>query len=394
MMWKKKRVYADAAASTPVSRNAQKELFRLLGLYGNPGALHTEALLAAAELDLARESVAEVIGAHPDEIVFTSGGTESNNLAIDGFLHTLLVSGEEVHAITSAIEHPSVLQPLRALREEGLTITELPVNSAGLVSPKELAEAVTENTVFVSVQLVNSEVGTVQPVREIAKELRRIRKEREEGSFPLYLHVDASQAPLWKKVQVDKLGVDLLTLDGQKILGPKGVGILYVRREVQIEPQQRGGGQERGLRSGTENVALAGSFAVALRDAQAAEAQTSKRIAELRDFLLQEILKRIPTAAVNGAVGDERVANNLSISIPGLTGEMAVIALDAFGVAASTRSACDSSAQEPSHVLVALGLSTEQANGAIRLTLLPTATKEEMLRVADALKEVKNLYSA
>ena len=390
-----KRIYVDAAASTPLSPRARQELIRLLSVFGNPGSLHIEALLARGELDRAREKTASAIDAHPDEIVFTSGGTEGNVLAIEGVLRPLLREHGTVHAVVSSIEHPSVLEPLRALVAEGLLLTELPVNDAGLISVEAVQAALTDHTVFVSMQFINSEIGTIQPVKEITKALRHYKKERqkEKGeTVPLYFHCDASQAPLWKTIGVDKLGVDLLVLDGQKIEGPKGVGALYVRRGTTLEAVAKGGGQERGLRSGTENVPLIGSFAVALGDAQAGVEKRAARVAAVRNFLLQEILRFLPKAEVNGAVGDERVINNLNISIPKLDGEMAVIALDALGVAASTRSACDASEEEPSHVLVALGLPPERVKGAIRLTLLPAATKREATRVSEALAEVAERY--
>lgn len=393
MIWNKRRIYADAAAATPLSEAAKLELVRLLDMFGNPGALHKEAVLAKLELENARESVARSIGAHPDEIVFTSGGTEGNNLALCGTLHATHYSSPR-HVITSVIEHSSVLEPLCALTSAGMEMTQLPVNSAGIISVDDLSDAITDHTALVSIQFINSEIGTIQPIRDIAKEVRRVRAQRlaSKNFSPLYLHVDASQAPLWKTVQVDKLGVDLLTLDGQKIMGPKGVGVLYVRRGVKLVAQQLGGGQEGGLRSGTENVPLAGSFAAALKDAQANENEISKKIAAMRNILLQEILALLPKATVNGAVGDERVANNLNISIPGLDGEMAVIALDALGVAASTRSACDSSDEAPSHVLTALGLDSKIIKSAIRFTLLPTATKKDCVVIAKALLEVANRY--
>lgn len=399
MIWKK-RIYADAAAATPLSARAKRELIRLIGVYGNPSALHFEATAAKAELEKAREKVAAAIGAHADEIVFTSGGTEANNFALAGVLRPLLHQNKKTHAVTSAIEHSSVLEPLRALQKEGLQLTELPVNSSGVISIKELAEALAPETALVSVQYINSEIGTVQPIRDIAKAIRHFRKMSggltsgcsEVKPPDIYFHCDASQAPLWKKLNVEQLGVDLLTLDGQKMLGPKGVGVLFVRRGVRIQEQMHGGGQERGLRSGTENVPLAGAFAVALEDAQKDENKNAKRTARVRNSLLSEILKYVPDAALNGAVGDERVANNLNISIPRLDGQMAVIALNAQGVAASTRSACDTSIEAPSHVLVALGLARERAQTAIRLTLLPSATTSDAKHIARALAEVARKY--
>jgi cysteine desulfurase len=387
MLWKK-RIYADAAGATPMSKSSKRELVRLLDVYGNPSGLHSEAVEAKKELDAARTRVAASIGAHADEIVFTSGGTEGNNLALNGILQPLLGANSKVRAITSSIEHSSVLEPLRALQEEGLELIELPVNSAGLISLQALEEALTPETAFVSIQLINSEIGTVQPIREIAKAIRHARRE---VKLPVF-HTDASQAPLWKDLMVEKLGVDLMTLDGQKILGPKGIGALFVRRGLKLRAQQKGGDQERGFRSGTESVALAGAFSVALKEAQANHSTTAKNIALVRDILLQEILKQLPDVRINGAVGDERVANNLAISIPHLDGQMAVIALSALGVAAATRSACDTNVEEPSHVLQALGLSLAEMQTAIRLTLLPDATKRDANQIATALAEVAKRY--
>jgi cysteine desulfurase len=275
-----------------------------------------------------------------------------------------------------------------------VSLTELPVSDTGLVSLEDVREAITDRTVLVSIQFINSEIGTVEPIRDIAKEIRRIKKARaaHADSSPLYFHCDASQAPLWKTVQVEQLGIDLMTLDGQKIMGPKGVGALYVRRGVVLEPLVLGGGQERGLRSGTENVPLVGSFAFALREAQELVAKRQQSVAAARNHLLMHIMRALPDTLVNGAVGDERAVNNLNISIPNLDGEMAVIALDALGVAASTRSACDASNEEPSHVLVALGLAPARIKSAIRFTLLPTATKDDAARIARALEEIAHRY--
>ncbi|MEK7068422.1 MAG: aminotransferase class V-fold PLP-dependent enzyme, partial [Patescibacteria group bacterium] len=283
MFWKRSapRIYADAAAATPLSNNAKREIMRLLPLYGNAGALHHEGVEAKKELERARAAVAKSVGAHADEIIFTASGTEANNLAIQGVLRPLLRERGELHAITSAVEHQSVLEPLRALEEDGLYTTVVPVDSAGLVDTKMLAESINEQTAFVSIQLVNSEIGTIEPVREIAKAIRQIKRSgisRSEGKTrpsgperpsgrdvalppPIYFHTDASQAPLWLDIKVEKLGVDLMTLDAQKVLGPKGVGCLYIKRGVPIEPLLWGGKQEQGLRGGTENVPLAGAFA-------------------------------------------------------------------------------------------------------------------------------------
>lgn len=387
MFWKN-RIYADAAAATPVSARAGRELVRLLRVYGNAGAIHREGVEAKKELEKARRSIASSIHAHPDEIIFTASGTEGNNLAIQGLIRPLLREGGTAHAVTSAVEHQSVLEPLRALGAEGLALTEVGVDAEGLVFDNAVLDAVRPDTVFVSVQLVNSEMGAIEPIKEIAKNLRRIKDRK------VFLHTDASQAPLWMEVDVEKLGVDLLTLDAQKVLGPKGIGVLYIRRGTPIEAVLHGGKQESGLRGGTENVPQAASFAVALADAKRGVERRAKKIAEVRDYLWSEIVRLLPDAVLNGPqlAGGKRVANNLNISIPKLDAEMAVVSLDALGVAASTRSACTIGDDEPSHVIKALGVSAEMAGTAIRLTLLPGATRRQARRIAEALKETADRY--
>jgi len=409
-MWfgKNKRVYADAAAATPLGPRAKAEMLRLIDVYGNAGGLHKEAVAAKAELEKARKMIADSIGAHSDEIIFTGSGTEGNNLAIAGVLRPLLRSyfakaskdgtHKNLHAITCAIEHQSVLEPLRALQKEGLDVTELGVDREGLLQPKAIAEAARENTALVSIQLINSEVGSVLPVREIAKEIRRARQSRG-AALPLYFHTDASQAPLWTDIKVERLGVDLMTLDAQKVLGPKGVGVLYVKRGTKIEPILYGGVQENNLRAGTPNPPLAGAFAVALEDAQKDAGARVARVAEVRDYCFEEIKKLLPDAVLNGATFEKRAANNLNISIPGLEAQMAVIALDAEGVAAATRSACNAGDEEPSHVMQALltnepdkAATKKMAGTAIRITFLPDVTTQEAKKVAEALYVVAKRY--
>lgn len=401
MWFRKKRIYADAAAATPLSPAARNELMRLLDVYGNAGALHAEGVEAKSELERARGVVAAAIGAHADEIVFTASGTESNNLALQGLLRPYLRAGETVHVITSAIEHSSVLGVLRALTQEGLLLTELPVDSEGLVSPKELAEAITDDTVLVSIQYVNSEIGVVEPIRDLAKAIRHARKLRKESEvdIPLLFHTDASQAPLWLDIQVESLGVDLLTLDAQKVMGPKGVGALYIKRGVELEPVFLGSSQERGLRGGTENIPLIGSFAVALSEAQADAERVAENTAQVRAHLFSEIKRRIPDVIVHGpriaqdnGAHDSRIANNVNFSIPGLNAEMAVIGLDAEGVATSTRSACNTGDESPSHVIQAIGVPKELLKTAVRITLLPDATKQDAHAIAVALEKIAKRY--
>lgn len=404
-IFRKRRVYADAAAATPLSAHARRELIRLLALAGNAGALHAEGVAARRELEAARERIASAIGAHADEIIFTASGTEANNLALQGIVRPLVRASKNAplqrdiprssaehssslvpHVVTTAIEHQSVLEPLRALAREGAELTEVGVDREGFVDLEQLQAALKPTTALVSVQLVNSEVGTIEPIKEIAKLLRK-------QGRPIYLHTDASQAPLWLELNVERLGVDLMTLDAQKVLGPKGVGCLYVRRGTDIEPVLWGGKQEQGVRAGTENVALAGSFAVALADAQQSAARNARTVAALREYVWQELKRAIPEVLLNGPkLGPGRAANNLNVSVPGLEAQMAVLALDALGVAASTRSACSIGEQEPSHVIEALGIAPELSGTAVRITLLPGATRADARRIVRAFAEAAERY--
>jgi len=393
MLFGKKRIYADAAATTPLSKAAYTELLRLLPLYGNPGSLHKEGIHAKEELKRAREVIAQAVGAHPDEVIFTASGTEANNLAVVGILHPLMCTSQ-THALTSAIEHPSVLEPLRELTQEGLKVTEFLVDEEGLLNPHALFEAITDETALVSVQLINSEIGTIQPIRDIAKQIRRVRKDRLERSVsrPIYFHCDASQAPLWMVLRIDTLGIDLMTLDAHKLQGPKGIGALIVRRGTALHPIIFGGSQEGSLRAATENVLLAGAFAVALQGAQQQAENTTKRIGGIRDKLMREIERTVPGVQIHGPLLSHRVPNNINLSIGGLDGEVAVIAMDKEGISISTRSTCSLEEKEQSHVLRAIGVSPDRINSALRITLLPTATPQDSRAIVRALQTVARRY--
>ena len=351
MFWSS-RIYADAAGGLPP--------------HYNPGALHREGVAAKKELEKARASVATSIGAHADEIIFVANATDAN-----AFAATLATA----HTITSAIEHQSMLEPLRAA---GVEVTELPVDAEGLLFPSAVSSALTPNTTFASIQLVNSEVGSIQPIRAISKELKRAKQK-------VYFHTDAAQAPLWVDINVEQLGVDLMTLDG----------VLYIKRGTPLAlPRQ-----------GTPNVAEARAVAAFLAQAQKKAEKRAKKTAAVRDYCWAEIKNRIPDAILNGpclqgealpsdvkASPCRRVANNLNVSVPGLDAQMAVVSLDALGVAASTRSACDMGSNEPSHVIRALGVPKELAGTAIRLTFLPDFTARQARRIAEALKETADRY--
>jgi cysteine desulfurase len=365
------RIYLDNAATTTVRPEAVAAMLPLLGGGYNPSSLHAEGRAARAALDDAREAVARVLGAAPREIVFTGGGSESDVTAIVGAARALATRGR--HVVTSAIEHHAVMHAVDALERDGWRVTRLPVDGRGLVDPQEFAAALEPQTTVASVMLANNEIGVVQPVAELAA-LARARG--------VVFHTDAVQAAGWLPLAVDALGVDLLSLSGHKFNGPKGVGILYVRRGTPLEPLIVGGGQEHGLRAGTEDVAGIVGLAAALRLAEAERPVTSQRVAALRDRLQSGILAAFPDALVNGAAAP-RLPNNLSVAFAGLPSDALLMRLDLDGIAASAGSACAAGSLEPSHVTAALGLDEERRLGVIRFSLgrqTSVAEIDEVLR--------------
>lgn len=380
-----KRVYFDYAAATPMHPEVLAAMEPYWTTYfGNPGGLHKEGTMAKAALESARTSSARMIGARDDEIIFTGSGTESNNLAIAGAVRALLGSGKapsDLHMITSAIEHPSVLECFRSLEKSGVSVTYLSVSSEGVIDLKALEAELRDNTVLVSVMYVNNEVGTIEPIAEMGKIIRRHKKQNVFGDAYPYFHTDASQVPLYIGLNVEALAVDMLTLDGQKMYGPKGVGLLYTRRGVRINPVIIGGGQESSLRPGTENVPLIVGFEKAFSLAEGSRKEETKRLTELRDYCIKKITEAVPSAQVNGPYGehgDLRLANNVNISIPGIDGEFMVVALSERGFACGTRSACMREGG-PSYVLEAMG-KTAIAEYSLRLSFGIHTTKEHIDR--------------
>lgn len=355
-----RRIYLDHAATTPVLPEVAAEVAAAMSdVWANPSSVHAEGRRARVLVERARQRVAALIGADAEEIVFTSGATEADNLAVLGVARALRERGD--HVVTSAVEHRAVLDACRALEREGYRVTYLPVDGYGRVDPDDVRRAIGPRTVLVSVMLANNEVGTLQPVREIA-EICRARG--------VLVHTDAVQAVGVLPVDVRDLGVDLLSLSGHKIYAPKGVGALYIRRGVRrfLAPLLYGGGQEGRMRPGTENVpAIAGlgrAAEIALRERD----ELARRLRAWRDRLEQELLARIPGARVNGHP-QLRLPGHLNLAVPGVDPDALLIGLDLAGVAASNGSACSAGSIEPSHVLLAMGLSPELARGAVRLTL-------------------------
>ena len=360
------RIYLDHAATTTVRPEAVAAMVPLLGGAYNPSSLHAEGRAARAALDDAREAVARVLGASPREIVFTGGGSESDVMAIVGAARAQIDRGRLL--VTTAIEHHAVMHAFDVLERDDWRVTRLGVDRRGLVDPGAFARALSPGTTVASVMLANNEIGVVQPVAELAA------LARERG---VIFHTDAIQAAGWLPLDVDALGVDLLSLSGHKFNGPKGVGVLYVRGGTPLEPLIVGGGQEHGLRAGTENVAGIAGFAAALRLAEAERAAIAPRITALRDRLEAGVRAAFPDAVVNGA-GAPRLPNSLSVAFADLPSDALLIRLDLEGIAASAGSACAAGSLEPSHVTAALGLDERRRLGVIRFSLGRATTAAEV----------------
>lgn len=378
-----KLIYLDHAATTPMDPEVLKAMQPYFTeRFGNPSSFHTMGMQAKDAMQEAREQLASLIGAHEDEILFTSGGTESNNVALMGVVHahTSLLKqkfGLDAipHVVTSSIEHHAVLEPLLHLQKlKQIELTVIPVDRQGLIDLQAVKEALKPTTILVSIMMANNEIGTIEPVADIGRVILAWRKEQK-TIYP-FLHSDACQAAGYLDLNVEKSHVDLLTLNGSKIYGPKGVGLLFVRRGVKLAPFLIGGGQQRGIRSGTENVPGIIGLAKALELVQAKREGESARLAVLRDKLTEGLLA-IPKTILNGHL-TERLPNSVNVSFLDIEGEAAVLYLDAQGVMASTGSACASASLDPSHVILATGLSYEAAHGSIRFTLGKDTTEADI----------------
>lgn len=358
------RAYLDNAATTRLHPDVAEAMAQVP--FGNPSSLHAVGREARQFLDEARTSVAGQLGAAPNEIIFTGGATEADNLALIGVARANRDRGR--HIVTTAIEHSAVLGAARQLEREGFEVTFLPVDARGRIDLDRLREALRPDTALVSVMLGNNEVGTIQPIAAISAMLRPV---------GVLLHSDAAQACGKRRLSVDALGVDLLTLSGHKMHGPRGVGVLYKRASVRMEPMLHGGAHEHGLRSGTENVAAAYGFAHALRIAHRDLDKNVHRMEAQRATLLEALTARVPGLRVNGCETD-RLPSILSVSFPGLEGDAIVLALDAVGVESSSGSACDASSVEPSHVLLAQGLDAAFVRGTLRLSVAADTSPMEI----------------
>lgn len=376
-----KQIYLDNSSTTKVLDEAAQAVFDVMTTYfGNPSSLHRKGIEAEKIMRQAREYIAQALGVTPGEIYFTSGGTESNNWAIKGAAHALRRRGN--HLITTSMEHPSVLETFAALEKEGFSVTYLKVDKEGFIDIKQLKEAITPETIVVSIMYVNNEVGSIQPIEEAA----HIIKSKSDALF----HVDAVQAFTKVPLILNLDGIDLLSMSGHKIYGPKGIGALFIRDKVNIAPLLRGGGQETGMRSGTENLPGIAGFGVATSICFKNIEKWQHHMAKLREHLMKGILDNIPDVVLNGPVlGAPHILN---ISFLGTRGEILLHALEAKNIYVSTGSACSSHKSEKSHVLKAMGKSHEEQDSAIRFSLSPFLSQEDMDYTIDVLaKEVREI---
>ena len=374
------RIYVDHAATTPADpRVVDAMLPYLTEQWGNPSSIYFEAREARKGFDAARRSVAEALGARPNEVIFTSGGTESDNLALRGVAYGARRRGN--HIITTKIEHHAVLHTAERLEQEGFRVTYLPVDGEGFVDLGALERALDDETTLVSVMYASNEVGTVQPIDEVV----RIVKARDSH---IAVYTDAVQAAGYLDLDVGRTGVDLLSLAGQKIYGPKGVGVLYVRSRTPFLAQTLGGTQEKNRRAGTENVAGAVGMATALRFAQAERVERGDHVRLLRDRLLEELPRRVSGLHITGPKDPERrLPNSFSCCFERVEGEAVLLQLDLKGISASSGSACTTASLEPSHVLLALGVPHDLARGSLRITLGKGNTMEEIDRLLDVIPD-------
>lgn len=377
-------IYLDYAAATPLAN----EVFDSMQPYWqdqfyNPSAASLPAKAVKSQLEMARNKIASIVGARSSEITFTAGGTEANNLALFG-VTTHLKPG---HIITSAIEHESVLAPLQQLARKGWDITRLQPDSKGLITAEQVKKAIKSNTVLVSIMYANNEVGSVLPIKQIAAviELKRRERAKDTNKIPIYFHTDAAQAANYLAVNVNRLGLDLMTLNGGKIYGPKQSGALFVRTGVPLTPLLFGGGQEAGKRSGTENVPACIGFATALELAAKLRHSETARLSELQKYCFHQIETTILGAVINGSK-KHRLPNNIHLSVPGADNERLLYGLEEKSIICATGSACSVSNEEASHVLLAIGMSEAAARSSLRLSFGRATTKEHIDRFVHALK--------
>ena len=381
------KVYLDYAATGPIKAEVLTEMMPYLTTdYGNPSSMHEWGRAARIAVDESRIKIAKFLNADPAEIIFTSGGTESDNLAIKGMVNSVILNevknldpsakpqDDKFHVITSQIEHHAILNSCKTLEKSGVEVTYLKPNTDGIIEVDAVKAAIKENTVLVSIMYVNNEIGSVNPIRAIGK---MIEKENDARELKILFHTDAVQAAEYQNMDVDYLHVDLLTISGHKIGAPKGVGVLFVKKGVNIMPMMHGGEQEFGRRAGTENVASIVAIGKAVEELRNEKLEIRNEIKNIRDYFIGRILKEIPETELNG--GKEfRSPNNVNVYFKYVEGESILMNLDLVGIAASSGSACTSLSLQPSHVIMAVYSDAERAHGSIRFTLGQNSTKEEI----------------
>lgn len=386
-------IYLDHAATTPVDPAVLEAMLPYFtGIYGNAMSIHSFGQDALDAVDNARTEIADFFNASAPEIIFTSGATESNNLAVKGVLKSYYSKEDnkkkKPHIITTAFEHHCVLDSCKAAAKDGLAdVTYLPIKKDGTIDPKEVEKAIRPETILISVMYVNNEIGTVQPIEKIGKLVKKINSIRKENDFKIVFHTDATQAVNYFDCDVNRLGVDLLSMSGHKIYGPKGIGILYIRKGTAIRKVQDGGDQEYKMRAGTHNVPGIVGLGKAIKLVRKNKEKDAKKISALRDHLIGRVLKEIPGSILNGSK-TKRSPNNANFTFKDVEGEGLLLSLDMEGVACSTGSACSSGALSPSHVLLSIGLAPEQAHGSLRVTLGKHTTKRE---IDTAIKKLKTV---
>ncbi len=394
-----KRIYLDHSATTPLDERVFQKMEPFFSdFFGNPSSIHSFGMEAMEAVEKSRRQVADFLNATPEEIIFTSGATESDNLAVFGIAEQLEKDGyslDGLHFLTTKLEHPAVEEPFLKLKRRGAEVDFLPVGKNGVVDPLDVKKAIKENTVFISVVYVNSEVGSRQPIGEIGKIVSGIKEDRVKGdnSFPLYFHTDAVQAANFFSCDVKELGVDLLSLSGHKVYGPKGVGALYVRNGIRIKGQQVGGHQENNLRSGTLNVPGIVGLGEALFIVAKERENNNLHLQKMQKKLIDGIKEKIPNAYLNTDLTNA-TPSHVHFAFPGAEGEAVLMELDMRGICVSVGSACASSSLKASPTLMAMGVPKEIIHGAVRMTLGKNNTDQEIEKILTVLPEVIEKYRA
>ena len=384
----KKRIYCDYAAATPIDSRVSRAMRKAERIYANPSSLHGDGTLARRRIDAARETVARFLHALPDEIIFTSGGTEGNAIAIFGTCAALPKNLSHYHAVTTAIEHPSVLEAFRALEEKGLSVTYVGVDESGHVSEKDIKSAIRGNTMLVSVMHANNEIGTIQPIADIGRLILKIRKTRG-GVYPLF-HVDACQSAALVPVTAHTFHADLITITLSKLYGPRGAGILYARRNVPVIPLFAGGSHERGLRPGTENLPAIVGAEEAVRITTRVREKEYKRLSDIREYFLASLAHVLSKNSYQVNGGGEVVPHIANVSFVGCDAEEMLFRLDAAGISVGTKSACQAEDEGLSYVVKALG-GNHDARSAVRFSFGRSTTKKDIAHIVREIKKARTI---